>query len=88
MYNVLLTVYSESSIKGGIKIKEKIYYSGPFSTFEDAQNYMDNEAIKKIKAFNSNHHVETESNVIHDRISVANESNFYYKCYDYRIESF
>lgn len=87
MYNVLLTIYSESSVKGGIKTKEKIYHSGPFTTFDEAQDYMNNEAIKKTKIFNAHHYVEAECNIAHDRISIANESNSYYKCYDYRIES-
>lgn len=87
MYNVLLTIYSETYIKGGIKAKEKTYHSKVFKTFEEAQEYMDSEVTKKLKIFKENHHVETESNINHDRVSIANESNVYYKCYDYRIES-
>ncbi|WP_297522724.1 hypothetical protein [uncultured Clostridium sp.] len=86
MYNVILTIYSESTVKGGIKTKEKIYHKGPFNTFELAQDYMDIEVIKKSKNFIKSKYVSPECNANHDRISVANESNGYYKCYDYRIE--
>ena len=86
MYNVILTIYTESVVRGGIKAKEKIYYNGPFSTFELAQNYMDEEVLRKAKMFNENTYIEVEYNSNHDRGSIANQNNNYYKCYDYRIE--
>ena len=87
MYDVLLTIYSETYIKGGIKTNEKIYHSKIFKTFEEAQEYMDNEVSKRLKIFKENHHVEAECNITHDRVSISNNSSFHYTCYDYRIES-
>ncbi|MGL4760768.1 MAG: hypothetical protein ACRC6T_09460 [Sarcina sp.] len=86
MYNVILTIYTESMVRGCIKTKEKIYYNGPFYTFEKAQTYMDVESLKKSKIFNQNSYSEPEYSGNHDRVSIVNENMSYYKCYDYRIE--